>query len=145
MKLIIDIPDQEYNDCKNRFNMIYQEGYLNYNLNTALIMYIANGTIIPKGHGRLLDEDKLLSMLVFGKHIDDCKCVEIAEVCNKAVVIEADKEKKECEYYDSEAETCRRSETEFDELNNLYYGMTDSMQKAVKDIMLVANGKDIEE
>ena len=44
MKLIIDIPDQEYNDCKNRFNMIYQEGYLNYNLNTALIMYIANGT-----------------------------------------------------------------------------------------------------
>ena len=53
--------------------------------------------------------------------------------------------KKECEYYDSEAETCRRSEAEFDELNNLYYGMTDSMQKAVKDIMLSANGKEIEE
>lgn len=28
----------------------------------------------------------------------------------RAVVIETDKEKKECEYYDSEAETCRRSE-----------------------------------
>lgn len=94
MKLIIDITEQEYNECKNLFNMVYQEGYLNYNLNTALIMDIANGTVLPKGHGRLLDEDMLLSMLVFGKHIDDCKCGEIAEVCNNAVVIEADKENK---------------------------------------------------
>lgn len=54
-------------------------------------------------------------------------------------------ENKECPYFDYEVGTCRRSETEFDELNNLYYGMTDSMQKAVKDIMLVANGKEIEE
>lgn len=58
---------------------------------------------------------------------------------------EKEKSNKECPYYDSEAETCGRSETEFDELNKLYYGMTDSMQKAVKDIMLVANGKEIEQ
>lgn len=89
----------------------------------------------------------------------------------RAVVREADKENKECEYYDSEAETCRRSETmaitredvknlyedmmnvvktedekaEMEIIYALYKGMTDSMQKAVKDIMLVANGKEIEE
>lgn len=71
--------------------------------------------------------------------------IEIAMNGIRAVVIEADKESKECEYYDSEAETCRRSEAKFDELNNLYYGMSKTMQKAVKNVMLVANGKEIEE
>ena len=67
--------------------------------------------------------------------------VRIAMCTIRQVVMEA--YKKEC--YDLEAETCRRSETEFDELKNLYYGMTDSMQKAVKNVMRVANGKEIEE
>lgn len=31
------------------------------------------------------------------------------------------------------------------EILKLYYGMSDSMQKAIKDIMLVVNGKEIEE
>ena len=44
MKVMIDITDEEYNECKNRYDMIFQEGYLNYNLNTALVFYIANGT-----------------------------------------------------------------------------------------------------
>ena len=34
---------------------------------------------------------------------------------------------------------------EMEIIYSLYKGMTDSMQKAVKDIMLVANGKEIEE
>lgn len=97
--------------------------------------------------------------------------IQIAMNGIRAVVIEVDKENKECPYYDSEAETCRRSETmaitredvknlyedmmnvvktedekaEMEIIYALYKGMTDSMQKAVKDIMLVANGKDIEE
>lgn len=44
MELVINISEQEYNECKNLFNMIHQEGYINYNLNTSLVMYIANGT-----------------------------------------------------------------------------------------------------
>lgn len=56
MKMIIDITKQEYNECKNLFNMVYQEGYLNYNLNTSLIMYIANGTPLEKIIERAIDE-----------------------------------------------------------------------------------------
>ena len=36
-------------------------------------------------------------------------------------------------------------ESKKDEIYTLYKGMTKTMQKAVKDIMLVANGKEIEE
>lgn len=80
------------------------------------------------------------------KWLIDSKCtihdidITFDSIIHKLTILK----KKECPYYDSEVETCRRSEAEFDELNDLYYGMTDSMQKAVKDIMLVANGKDIE-
>ena len=59
MKIVIDISEEEYNECKNRFNMIYQEGYLNFNLNTALVILVANGTPLPKGHGDLIDKEKL--------------------------------------------------------------------------------------
>ena len=48
MKLVIDISEEEYNECKNRYSMIFQEGYLCYNLDTALVMYIANGTPIEQ-------------------------------------------------------------------------------------------------
>lgn len=71
--------------------------------------------------------------------------IRIAMCRIRQVISELKGENKECPYFDYEVGTCRRSETEFDELNNLYYGMTGSMQKAVKDIMLVANGKEIEE
>lgn len=107
------------------------------------------------------------------KWLIDSKCtihdVDIAfdSIIHKLTILK----KKECPYYDSEVETCRRSETmaitredvknlyedmmnvvktedekaEMEIIYTLYKGMTDSMQKAVKDIMLVANGKEIEE
>lgn len=88
MKLVIKLDDETYKEVMDRteFDTLV--------LGIKLIEAVQNATPLPKGHGRLLDEDMLLSMLVYGKHIDDCKCGEIAEVCNKAVVIEADKENK---------------------------------------------------
>lgn len=113
MKLLINISEQEYNECKNRFNMIYQEGYLNYNLNTELVMCVANGTIIPKGHGDLIDSDKMIKELNERIQIFDERRNEIhkqldrpeennqiplwlwkgcCETCG--IIIEADKENK---------------------------------------------------
>ena len=69
VELVIKISEQEYNECKNRFNMVHQEGYLNYNLNTALVMYIANGTVLPKGHGDLIDSNILCEQ--YEKTYDD--------------------------------------------------------------------------
>ena len=116
-------------------------------------------------------EEKWLFNVCMKEYRVNTNDIEIAMNGIRAVVIESDKENKECPYYDSEAETCRRSETmaitredvknlyedmmnvvkkedekaEMEIIYALYKGMTDSMQKAVKDIMLVANGKEIEE
>lgn len=46
---------------------------------------------IHKGHGDLVDADKVILGLVYGKHIDNAKCGEIAKIFNNAVVIPADK------------------------------------------------------
>ncbi len=104
VELVIKIPEQEYDECKNRFNMIYQEGYLNYSLNTALVMHIANGTVLPKGHGRLIDADKLVYDCSLGgggcDHIcrcDGCSYNIIREhtINDAQTIIKADKENKQ--------------------------------------------------
>lgn len=43
MKLIIDIPEDEVNECKMQVDMIKQEGFLIESLNTALKIHVANG------------------------------------------------------------------------------------------------------
>lgn len=51
MKLIVTIPDE----------VIEKESYANYFgcLSTKLYEVIKNGTLLPKGHGRLIDVSKL--------------------------------------------------------------------------------------
>ena len=51
MKVVIDIPEEEYNLMKT------QVAFGNTN---PLKMRIANGTPLPKGHGRILDEKDIL-------------------------------------------------------------------------------------
>lgn len=59
VELVIKIAEQDYDKCKNLFDMAYQEGYLNHNLYIALIKSVANGTVLPKGHGDLIDSNIL--------------------------------------------------------------------------------------
>ena len=54
MKLIIDIPEERLNSIK-RFGIKQNEVCM---LESALI----SGTTLPKGHGRLIDADRLRSM-----------------------------------------------------------------------------------
>ena len=48
---------------------------------------IANGTPLPKGHGRLIDENDL-----WFEDIDDISCVTQRDVENASTIVEADKE-----------------------------------------------------
>ena len=50
MKIVIDIDDEVYNFIKNK-------GHVPYGINIA--NEIANGTVLPKGHGDLIDKDEL--------------------------------------------------------------------------------------
>ncbi len=65
MKLIIDIPEEDYNFVKKQV----ANGITN-----PLKMRIANGTPLPKGHGCLKDEldlDLFAPSLGTGEYIDD--------------------------------------------------------------------------
>ncbi len=85
MKLIIDIPNNVYSDYR------YQ---IQHGLDNPAKKYIANGTPLPKGHGRLVDENYVIAELVYRKHLlsDGVKCGEVTKIFNNAVVIDADME-----------------------------------------------------
>lgn len=79
MKLIIDIPDDDFLACKHWVN----EGVAQW-----VESIIANGTPLPKGHGRLIDADALNRKDV------NCANVPMNFIDTAPTVIEADKEKK---------------------------------------------------
>lgn len=52
MQIVIDIPDYTYEAVKE----FVKEGLFDYNgINATLHKSVANGTVLPKGHGRLVD------------------------------------------------------------------------------------------
>ncbi len=54
MKIVIDIPDASY----ERFGYEYSEQHLiSKEVNEAILDAFCNGTPLPKGHGRLVDEN----------------------------------------------------------------------------------------
>lgn len=80
MKIVIDISEKDYNDLLN--------GEFNINAGKDAIK---NGTPLPKGHGRLIDEDKVRDLLYeqeYNYYTElDKVCDTIAEA---PTIIEAD-------------------------------------------------------
>ena len=77
MKLIIEIPDNEYDNIL--------KGHW---IGNPLADYIKNGTPLPKGHGRIGDFDVLEKELRTRLNVVDC----VRAVENSPTIIEADKE-----------------------------------------------------
>ena len=82
MKLIIDIDEETY--IKANAGILGSLGEI-----------IANGTPLPKGHGRLVDENHVIAELVYRKNLlaDNVTCGEVTRIFDSAVVVEADEEK----------------------------------------------------
>lgn len=53
MQIVIDIPDEYRDYIKRNYNFRGKDDY------NAAVMAIANGIVLPKGHGRLIDADAL--------------------------------------------------------------------------------------
>ena len=51
MQIVIDIPEDMYYAIEHRYWSVVNE--------TVLLSCVANGIPIPKGHGRLIDEDTI--------------------------------------------------------------------------------------
>lgn len=97
MQIVIDIPEEEYNFVKKQVAV----GNTN-----PLKICIANGTPLPKGHGRIVD----ISQIKFLKALHDVTYGKISwgeatkQIKNSApTLVEADTENedkcKKCEYY----------------------------------------------
>lgn len=66
MRIVIDIPEESYKNIKEQVNL---RDYPDMSTGRA----IANGTPLPKGHGRLIDAD------VFEKRLMDARLYYIGE------------------------------------------------------------------
>lgn len=88
MKLIIDIDEELYEAYKGKPPMLGDAGM------DMIAQAIANGMPLPKGHGRLVDENYVIAELVYRKHLlaDDVTCGQVTEIFDSAVVVDADKE-----------------------------------------------------
>lgn len=89
MQIVIDIPEEDYEGLKKKdeFNNMYLNHYEKL---------IVHGTPLPKGHGRLIDADKLKHRYIAsqGDTVDDKAWITaIRRSINEApTIIEADKE-----------------------------------------------------
>lgn len=94
MKIVIDIPDGCYEELNNGQFPI-QDAY-------RLVAWIKEGTPLPKGHGRLIDADDIISKICgssCGCHFEECgydePCFSVTRIESAPTVIEADKEVEE--------------------------------------------------
>lgn len=85
MKLVIEIPEEDYNKIEPFLNG--ETIKVGFNLFKALEI-IKNGKPLPKGHGRLIDADALIDSLDCSDRDIYCKSV-IEE--DAPTIIEADK------------------------------------------------------
>ena len=97
MQIVIDIPEDRYKWIKQRVEE-------NKNEPTHLPMeyvLIANGTPLPRGHGRLIDADKMKNKMLYSHDIGaEIEMNGTEEVINyifndAPTIIEADKEVEE--------------------------------------------------
>ena len=97
MKLVIEIGENEYIGIKS-----FPNSNTSYPWTLHLYDAVRNGTPLPKGHGRLIDADKILydcTNDVCGMTVDCYECpyhIATAEDIYKLpTIIEADKEREE--------------------------------------------------
>lgn len=76
MKIVIDIPDEAYERLKSKRV-----------LDNIAESIIANGTPLPKGHGRLIDADAYRKEMMNSREFNFFKTLDM-----QSTIIEADKE-----------------------------------------------------
>ena len=90
MKLIIDIPDNIYDAIKEAQSIISGQRS-GKTLLQILVNSVENGTPLPKGHGRLIDADRLRSMYSINRANFNTVVGIQKWVDNAPTIIEADK------------------------------------------------------
>lgn len=93
MNLIIDISEEDYRECKFRKDLLsLGEEPTDLTFNMRMETLIANGTELPKGHGRLIDADALRKGILSWGMNDYEPSDFIDEIDMADVIIEAESE-----------------------------------------------------
>lgn len=89
MQIVVEIPEEWFNRLQDAWGWALAE-----NVREA----IKSGTILPKGHGRLIDADKLESCTVYYAYAPrgfEELLMRYADLQDAPTIIEADKEESE--------------------------------------------------
>ena len=89
VEVVIKIPKEEYEKCKREEETIRAYQRHGFGGVPKYIYAILNGTVLPKGHGRLKDVDVLIDTL--GCSDRDIYCKSVIEE-DAPTIIEADRE-----------------------------------------------------
>ena len=90
IELVIKIPEDRYKEIVS--GIFDADGYFKTNLTLAF----RNGTLLPEGHGRLIDEDELKKVIQENDVLNMRGFnVRICDINNTSTIIEADKEQTE--------------------------------------------------
>lgn len=109
MKIVIEISEKDYLD----FMLQYDNGILDEKTPSHRAkIAIANGTPLPKGHGRLIDADETISKICgnsCGCHLEECghdePCFSVTRIKSAQTIIEADEEGAKMEGSDDDDST----------------------------------------
>lgn len=83
MKLVIDIPEEEYEFCKKQWDTECLD---------ILTIAVKYGIPLPKGHGDLIDRDSLELDSDWSDYYDGFSAYSESQVRLAPIIIEADKE-----------------------------------------------------
>lgn len=78
MQIVIDIPNSTFTDLKKKQNR------------TEVDVAVLNGTPLPKGHGRLIDADRLETHFIGTEQGTDLEVYLEPTIINAPTVIEAE-------------------------------------------------------
>ena len=95
MQIVIDIDD-------NLYTRLFDNGVDNYDDAVDMAKAIRKGIPLPKGYGRLIDADKIISKICgssCGCHLEECgydkPCFSVIRILGAPTIIEADKTESE--------------------------------------------------
>lgn len=83
MKIVIDISEDDYNAIRDNIKA--------YSLADILFGAVQCGTVLPKGHGDLIDRDKLEKDTEWSEYEDEFISYSHRQIFSEPVVIPADK------------------------------------------------------
>ena len=95
MQIVIDIPEDRYDEIHSLKFVIYGlQSEENRKLFYRLINAVQDGTPLPKGHGRLIDESEIQYNEIWITHENGGRtCIGWeADIENAPTILEADKE-----------------------------------------------------